>query len=127
MSTKNAQHTPGPWRFVVDGEMDDDCNIPKVDAPLNYQTKCYCNNPFIIGADGEEVVGCSEYNVFAGPNQAANVALMIAAPDLLAALVKAETWLATYARQVDNPIGPLAEDLREIRAAIAKATNTPNQ
>ena len=125
--TTQSKHTPRPWRFVVDGEMDDTGDIPKVDAPLNFRARGYCNNPSIIDADGEVVVGCNEYNVFDSPHQPANVALLLSAPELLAALEKAETWVATYARQVNNPTGPLAEDLREIRAAIAKATNTPNQ
>lgn len=102
--------------------MDDDCNIPKVDAPLNFSAIGYGNNPSIIDANGDTVVGCPEYNVFASPNQPANVALMCSAPELLAALRKAETWIATFSDQVNNPTGPLANDLAEIRAAIAKAT-----
>lgn len=39
---------------------------------------------------------------------------------LRAALQKAETWVATLSRQVDNPGGPLAADLEEIRAVLQK-------
>jgi len=130
--TTQSKHAPRPWRFVVDGEMDDDCNIPKVDAPLNYQAKGYCNNPFIIGADGEEVVGCSEYNVFAGPNQAANVALLLSAPELLAALEGTTHMLENLCNDMQRH-GFHRDALQNVRgvidrnrAAISKATNTPN-
>ena len=125
----NTQHTPGPWRFVADGAMDDDCNIPRVEVPPDFTGHDYGNNPSIEGPEGELVAGCGEYLVF-GPDdkevRAANVRLMIASPELLAALVKAETWVATYIRvEKLGEGGPCVNDLAEIRAAIAKAT-TPH-
>ena len=126
----NTQHTPGPWRFVADGPMDENCDITKVDVPPTYCGPGYYNNPGIESSDGVQVVGCGEYLVFGPRNnkeeRAANVRLIAAAPDLLAALVKAETWVATYIRvEKLGEGGPCVNDLAEIRAAIAKAT-TPH-
>ena len=119
-----TQHTPGPWRFVADGEMDDDCNTPRIPVPFDFTGPGYYNNPSIEGPGGETVVGCGEYMVF-GPHfncdkgtRAANVALMCAAPDLLNLLTAADRLeeltgenLAVYART----FAALA------RAAVAKA------
>ena len=84
------QFTPGPWRFVADGPMDDNCDIPRVDVPAEFSGPGYYNNPSIESADGKEIVGCGEYLVF-GPTfkkeeRAANVRLLCSAPDLYAAL-----------------------------------------
>ena len=115
-----TQHTPGPWRFVADGEMDDGCNTPRVPVPFDFTGPGHYNNPSIEGPGGETVAGCGEYLVF-GPNfncdkgtRAANVALMCAAPELLAALEElcADKYLA-------DPIN--ADRMRNARAAIAKA------
>lgn len=52
--------------------------------------------------------------------------LFAASRELLAALLKAETWVATYIRVEKLEEGGLcANDLAEIRAAIAKATSSP--
>ena len=119
-----TQHTPGPWRFVADGEMDDDCNTPRVPVPFDFTGPGYYNNPSIEGPGGETVVGCGEYLVF-GPNfdrdkgtRAANVALMCAAPDLLAV---SERSLALL--EADMPSATAL--LKDLRAAIAKATQAP--
>jgi hypothetical protein len=66
-------HTPGPWRFGLDGE----------EKPFDYEGPGYYGNPSIFGPDGQEVVGCDEYYVFRGPDDAR---LIAAAPDLLEAL-----------------------------------------
>ena len=52
--------------------------------------------------------------------------LIAETPNLLAALRKAETWVATFSDRVNNTTGPLANDLAEIRAAIARATGQPS-
>ena len=116
------QHTPGPWRFVADGEMDDDCNIPRVEVAADYSGPGYYNNPSIEGASGTEVAGCGEYLVF-GPThdretRAANVRLLCAAPELLTALVE----IIEHRERMglgDNEVYAKA------RAAIAKATSSP--
>ena len=109
--------------------MDDDCNIQKVDAPLNFRAIGYGNNPSIIDANGDTVVGCSEYNVFTSRNQSANVALMIAAPELLAALSDCLAFWDAPPTGYDCPT-PRRQKLEAIqrcaRAAIAKA-NTATQ
>ena len=125
-----TQHTPGPWRFVADGEMDADCNTPRIPVPFDFSGPGYYNNPSIEGPNGETIAGCGEYLVF-GPRafdcdkgtRAANVALMCAAPDLLNLLTAADRLetltgenLAVYARTFAS----LA------RAAIAKATGNPS-
>lgn len=69
----DAKHTPGPWRFT---------NDDGVEVPFTYRSKGYYDNPQIIGANGETVVGCGEYYIFSGPEDAR---LIAAAPDLLAA------------------------------------------
>ena len=121
-----TQHTPGPWRFVADGEMDDDCNTPRIPVAFDFSGPGYYNNPSIEGPNGETIAGCGEYLVF-GPRsfkdeRAANVALICAAPDLLNLLTAADRLeeltgenLAVYART----FAALA------RAAIAKATQAP--
>ena len=128
-----TRHTPGPWRFVANGAMEDDCNTPRIPVPFDFTGPGYYNNPSIEGPGGETVVGCGEYLVF-GPNfncdkgtRAANVALMCAAPDLLASL---EVMLAQA--EIDTTRFPKAERLlRNVamataRAAIAKATGNPS-
>jgi hypothetical protein len=48
--------------------------------------------------------------------------LIDAAPDLLASLRKALTWMQTYKRFNNvGETGPLAQDIAEVRAVIAKA------
>lgn len=99
-----AKHTPGPW-------------IAKPDEVLCGSEEI-CRAPLVVCLDG---LGCE-----AGPRWQANARLIAEAPNLLAALRKAETWIATFSDQVNNPTGPLANDLAEIRAAIARATGQPS-
>ena len=120
-----TQHTPGPWRFVADGAMDDDCDTPRIPVPFDFTGPGYYNNPSIEGPGGETVVGCGEYLVF-GPNfdcaegtRAANVALMCAAPDLLAAL---EDILARYESAGVQCYPEARREVIAARAAIARAT-----
>ena len=118
-----TQHTPGPWVFVADGEMDNDCNTPRIPVPFDFSGPGYYNNPSIEGPNGETIAGCGEYLIF-GPHgnkevRAANVALLCSAPELLNLLTAADRLeeltgenLAVYART----FAALA------RATIAKAT-----
>lgn len=70
-------YTKGPWRF---GIKDDDEIIEK---PITYCGPGFYDNPSIFGADGSNIVGNDEYLVFDKPE---NIALILAAPDLLEAL-----------------------------------------
>lgn len=79
-------HSPKPWKFIHKDYDDDKMENVQIEEALNYKSGCYAYNPFIVDANGENVVGHDEYNVFEGPNQVTNVALMLAAPDLLKAL-----------------------------------------
>lgn len=100
-----SAHTPGPWEFRKANYFEDGTVSPA------YHGDGYSENPGIFGPDEEMVVGCDEYNVFSGPRQAGNVCLLIAAPDLLAALK------ACYAA-----LHPYTDEAVAARAAIAKAT-----
>lgn len=89
-----AKHTPGPW--------------------------AHCENVAgnIIGSDG--VVICSVYGSEARAEEDdANQALIAAAPDLLAALDRAEAFIAGF--EDDDTQEGIPEMLAAIRAAIAKA------
>lgn len=106
------QHTPGPWRWT-DGDHDIDIAI--------YESPGYYNNPELLGADGECIVGCDEYWII-GPIrdrgvQTANALLIATSPELLAEL----TGLVEHFANCD--VGPkLRERLVRARAVIAKAT-----
>ena len=117
------QHTPGPWVFVVDGEMDNDCNTPRIPVPFDFSGPGYYNNPSIEGPNGETIAGCGEYLIF-GPHgnkevRAANVALLCSATDLLAAL---EDILALYESAGVQRYPEARREVVAARAAIAKAT-----
>lgn len=84
----DAKHTPGPWSICFDGQLD--------------------------GADGTRVLflpfdSYKEFNDLQ-PTIKANLRLIAAAPDLLAALEQAAEWLEGSALH-----------LGDIRATIAKA------
>jgi hypothetical protein len=51
---------------------------------MDYKSGGYSQNPAIMGADGQHIVGCDEYDVF---ENKADIALILAAPDLYAALM----------------------------------------
>jgi hypothetical protein len=72
-----SKHTPGPWWFGIS------CEAQRGPVALNYRSGGHYSNPAIFGADGTEIVGCDEYNVF---GEVADIRLMIAAPELYAAL-----------------------------------------
>jgi hypothetical protein len=104
-----VNHTPGPWYYGIAGESE------RGPQPLSYRGPGYYDNAGVL-AGSTTIVGCDEYDVF-GPygNEAereANVRLICAAPDLLAALVRVIPEIATCC----SP-----ELLEQAREAIAKA------
>jgi hypothetical protein len=103
------KHTPGPWRFGVDGD----------EKPFDYKGPGYYQNPSIFGPDWQEVVGCEEYYVFSGP---ADARLIAAAPDLLEALKQVERVVAVCLdwRDAVKRAG-IACPIDQMYAAIAKA------
>ena len=117
-----SEYTPGPWTFRRSGYPEEGEIMPE------YTGRGYSENPGIFGAVNDDlVVGCDEYNVFSNPRQAANVRLLLAAPDLLESL---EALLANYQSGAES--GDWGNfDFEEIdavkwaRAAIAKATGSP--
>lgn len=118
-TNNSVEHTPGPWIFEelnTGGDM----------------------NVWAPGDDGDgrgRQLFC-RVNVGWGKNAVAvaqaNARLMAAAPDLLAALLSAEKWLAAAeavhlsARSVDvdGARAPYEADRAAIRAALAKALGT---
>lgn len=93
MTTK---HTPGPWQFC-ESEL----------RPGRYSI--YANGPVAYCGDTTNEPGDGE----------ANARLIAAAPELLAALDKAESFIAGF--EGDELQEGIDEMLSEIRAAIAKA------
>lgn len=90
-----AQHTPGPWS--VDG-----CQI--------------------VADQGAVALGL--YGDIEDPDQTtANIRLIAAAPDLLAALKAAEADIVAWLTNGAHTAAEIAEDdvIRQVRAAIAKA------
>lgn len=84
-----SKHTAGPWVFGIlswgDGAIQE-----IEEKPFDYSGPGYYDNPSIMDKNGNEIVGCGEYDVFSSPE---NTRLMVAAPDLLEAL---EALLAGY-------------------------------
>ena len=95
------QHTPGPWEFVPGEDNEDDCS----------------NSIGAIKGDGEHIA-----RVWAdGPNPRADAILMVAAHDLLAALI---AMMPMFESIIEGSYGPRMERVGEdARAAIAKATD----
>lgn len=99
---KNTQHTPGPWSAVFGNGL----LSVSVQAPTTH----------VCLVSKLPTLRCEEAE--------ANARLIAAAPELLAALQKAETWMATFAGTVGNPAGPLAADLAEVRELLRKTLST---
>lgn len=93
-------HTPGPWEWYTN--------------PIRGE-KCLTNGPtmkFLVGSDGQgfaHTVGLQE------PQDEANAQLMVAAPDLLAALKRLRDLDVDCAQEADRSAWATAH------AAIAKA------
>jgi hypothetical protein len=94
----SEQHTPGPWTWeVLDGT-----DVGSIDGP-DGKRACWFG-------DDEQY-----YPTGGTPPDQADLALMLAAPDLLAALKRSLDWLASY------PGGNAQHAYDAARAAIAKA------
>jgi hypothetical protein len=103
--TVTAGHTPGPW-FVEN---------------IMY------GGPRIVYGEAEAPEGFrSDVPWREASEQAqANARLIAAAPELLAALKVAQTWMETYRRQTGtSEHGIIGNDIAIVRAAIAKAEPT---
>lgn len=101
-----SKHTPAPWRWTK-GPFASDADIDIA----TYSAPGYYDNPHLVGANGDVVFGCDEYDILWGEGETriANANLLAAAPDLLAALK------GIVERGTDSPVHQAAE------AAIAKA------
>lgn len=75
-----ASFTPGPWKYGIANE--------RIEQNLSYRGPGYYSNAGIFSGN-QLIVGCDEYDIFDGKDEAerdANVRLILAAPELLAAL-----------------------------------------
>ena len=112
------KHTPGPWKFGVLRYNEKKDKYTLEEKPFGYTAPTPYDNPSIVGADGTDVVGCYEYNVF---NSAADARLIASAPDLLEA-VKRLIPLAKVAAEDNSVRWHEDEDIVFALTAIAKAT-----
>ena len=103
-----------PWRYTKCDPMDDD---DRGDLPLDHDAgwESHLENPMIVDADGNRIVGHGEYHVFGEKNRVDNLRLLLAAPELLAAL--------KYARRM---VKASECDIAFIDAAIQQATGEPS-
>lgn len=96
----SAKHTPGPWAW-------DDGFDHKPDRKVDLYGK---DNVTVL-----EYAGCGSHELTGKPE---DLALIAAAPDLLAALSDALTWMDFVDKERDPG---LTERIRRARAAIVKA------
>ena len=78
-----TKFTKGPWKY---GQSKYDYDAGKrtfVELPLTYKASHFGEGASIFGADGTEIAGNDEYQVF---NKPEDIALMLAAPDMYEAL-----------------------------------------
>ena len=112
------KHSPAPWKFVAE-KYDANDDLQKQEVPYDYRTGSFCYNPYIVDAEGNEVVGCDEYCVFSTPE---NVRLMVHAPELLEALKDLLRDLDTVdSYALNETVLPIWEDIDRAKAIIAKA------
>lgn len=100
--TKNAQHTPGPWRT---GDAGLTVFGPKTDEPAPVTIALLPNPSPRVSPD----------------ERRANARLIAAAPDLLAALYVALPFVMDAEDDPTFKPGYVAGRIKEIRAAIARA------
>lgn len=119
-------HSPAPWKFGVHG-WDESGKQSFTEKPLSYSGPGYYENPSIFAADGAEVVGCDEYDVFSGLD---NKRLICAAPDLLSACIQSRAVFNTMLGdecdlpvtiQDNRKINVLRAKIETLSAAIARA------
>jgi hypothetical protein len=99
VTEQKSRHTSGEW---VAGSVLVDGKVPEDEA--------------VVYAGGDSDAGPETEIVIRGPNAIADAGLVAAAPDLLAALLEAETTL----NGIDMSGYSMSETLRTVRAAIAK-------
>jgi hypothetical protein len=123
-----TKHSPGPWRFEnLDGEA----------VPFDWCSGRFYNNPSVVDANGNHVVGCGEYLVFEGHDdaqRAANVALIVSAPEMHAELDRIRRELVevrerlTEAEQLlsacYSPVRRIAEGGSRTREDLERAEET---
>lgn len=102
-------HTPGPWTRYVS-------TLDAGKIPLPIQLTTPARSICTLYADTGKA---NEWET-----AEANARLIAAAPDLLAALKAAEYSLAWHIEERGNGVAMDAKHLADIRAAIAKATNS---
>jgi hypothetical protein len=129
-----SKHSLAPWRFVADSFDKETFDYLKKDVPYDYHSGEYADNPFIVDANGETVVGCDEYYVFSKPE---NVRLMVHAPELLEALKLGITAIGEHnapndcystgplTGTINDHLCPACAFLKQARQAIAKAEGAP--
>ncbi|MBN8979434.1 MAG: hypothetical protein J0I08_23495 [Rhizobiales bacterium] len=100
-----ATHTPGPWKIRWSRDGSGDVGITADGLP-NVLAECFAD----IRASGER----------ASDEAAANARLVATAPELLAALIRAEQTTAELCHG-QHPDNECWNVLRQVRAAIAKA------
>ena len=104
MTTKQAQHTPGPWLVGEETTGGDDFQGHMIEA----------GDLLEDSTEREHAIGVV-FDDLDGPN----ARLIAAAPDLLAALDKLVIWCEDI--QDDDSRAP-ADEMEEARAAIERAT-----
>lgn len=113
MSTA-AKHTPGPWRVVESTRIyDDTCSIEGAERRVA-----------LVPADDTKEIEDGAIVESLSREAKANAALIAAAPDLLAALERAEGWV--LGSHGEHNVGgkcdcDRCETVRDVRAALAKA------
>lgn len=114
-------HSPGPWWFgLIAWDNDAEEYRPCV-KPAEFHANGYGGQPSIYDANGHEVVGCDEYDVFGDwdapeGSREANIRLLLAAPELLAV---AQAVVDAYQSEDGPNWKPIARMAHE---AVAKAT-----
>ena len=106
-----SKHTPGPWVFGI-FSYGEGSTLGVEEKPFDYTGPGYYDNPSIIDKNGNEIVGCGEYDVFSSPE---NTRLMVAAPEMLEVL-------ETIKRRMYEPRALMLEEVESmIDKVIAKA------
>ena len=107
-----AKFTQGPWKYGQSKYDDDAGKRTFVELPLTYKASHFGEGASIFGADGTEIAGNDEYQVF---NKPEDIALMLAAPDMYEALETIER-VAGIGMMEDDPARVKARDaLRKAR------------
>ena len=121
--SEGAKHTPGPW-FWTTTPYSYQGSPEERQVSVYYRSPGYYDNLYLAGATGP-VVGCDEYNVFDGdsPEQRiANMRLLAAAPEMLAALGQVGALLEV-ARRLDELTDQLPRIYQETEEQMKRTQN----